>query len=127
MSRVVLFCLYPNGVHLEECKLNYVCICVLGEVEPEDYYPYFLDMVKNVLDGNLESSVFEDTLRELFDIHAYIAFTMDKLIQNIVRQVRFAYVSPYLLPSLPPILALWLVECVSSAAYYRRLHLLATF
>jgi len=44
-------------------------------------------MVKNVLDGNLESSVYEDTLRELFGIHAYIAFTMDKLIQNIVRQV----------------------------------------
>ena len=80
-----------------KCKLY---VCMTGEVEPEDYYPYFLDMVKNVLDGNLESSVFEDTLRELFDIHAYIAFTMDKLIQNIVRQVQFAYVSP-LPPSLP--------------------------
>ena len=44
-------------------------------------------MVKNVLDGNLESSSFEDQLREMYGIHAYIAFTMDKLVQNIVRQV----------------------------------------
>jgi len=44
-------------------------------------------MVKNVLDGKLESSSFEDQLREMYGIHAYIAFTMDKLVQNIVRQV----------------------------------------
>ena len=44
-------------------------------------------MVKNLLDGNLESSQYEDTMRELFGIHAYISFTMDKVVQNIVRQV----------------------------------------
>lgn len=59
----------------------------IGEVEPDEYYPYFLDMVKNLLDGNLESSQYEDTMRELFGIHAYISFTMDKVVQNIVRQV----------------------------------------
>ncbi|WAR30203.1 SIN3A-like protein [Mya arenaria] len=42
----------------------------------------------NVLDGNLESSSFEDQLREMYGIHAYIAFTMDKLVQNIVRQLQ---------------------------------------
>lgn len=57
-----------------------------SEVEPEEYYPHFLEMVKNLLDGNLESSQYEDMLREMFGIHAYIAFTMDKLVQNIVRQ-----------------------------------------
>ncbi len=56
-------------------------------MEPDEYYPYFLDMVKNLLDGNLESSQYEDTMRELFGIHAYISFTMDKVVQNIVRQV----------------------------------------
>ncbi len=45
-------------------------------------------MVKNLLDGNLETSAYEDQLREMFGIHAYIAFTMDKLVQNIVRQVQ---------------------------------------
>lgn len=44
-------------------------------------------MVRNLLDGNMEPAQYEDSLREMFTIHAYTAFTMDKLIQNIVRQV----------------------------------------
>ena len=58
------------------------------EFEPDEYYAAFLDMVKNLLDGNMESSAFEDTLREMFGIHAYVAFTMDKVVTNCVRQVR---------------------------------------
>ncbi|CAF1233447.1 unnamed protein product [Rotaria sordida] len=53
----------------------------------DDYYPVFLDMVRNLLDGNMDSSSYEDSLREMFGIHAYIAFTMDKIIHNCVRQL----------------------------------------
>lgn len=49
------------------------------EIAVEDYYPAMLDMIKNVLDGNLESTAYEDTLREMFGIHAYTGFTMDKV------------------------------------------------
>lgn len=56
-------------------------------LKPCQYYSHFLDMVKNLLDGNMDSVTYEETLRELFSIKAYLAFTMDKLIQNIVRQV----------------------------------------
>ncbi|KAB5567087.1 hypothetical protein PHYPO_G00228740 [Pangasianodon hypophthalmus] len=67
-----------------------------SEVELEEYYPAFLDMVRSLLDGNLESTQYEDTLREMFTIHAYIGFTIDKLIQNIVRQcVRAAWETSY--------------------------------
>uniref|UniRef100_A0A8C7SP40 Paired amphipathic helix protein Sin3b n=1 Tax=Oncorhynchus mykiss TaxID=8022 RepID=A0A8C7SP40_ONCMY len=59
-----------------------------SEVELEEYYPAFLDMVRSLLDGNLESTQYEDTLREMFTIHAYIGFTIDKLIQNIIRQLQ---------------------------------------
>ncbi|XP_034946100.1 paired amphipathic helix protein Sin3a isoform X2 [Chelonus insularis] len=59
-----------------------------SELEIEDYYPAFLDMVKNVLDGNMESTVYEDTLREMFGIHAYIAFTLDKVVTYAVRQLQ---------------------------------------
>ncbi|XP_042300273.1 paired amphipathic helix protein Sin3b-like, partial [Sceloporus undulatus] len=59
-----------------------------SEVELEEYYPAFLDLVRNLLDGNIDPTQYEDTLREMFTIHAYIGFTMDKLVQNIVRQVR---------------------------------------
>nr|KAF6388823.1 SIN3 transcription regulator family member A [Myotis myotis] len=58
------------------------------DVDVEDYYPAFLDMVRSLLDGNIDSSQYEDSLREMFTIHAYIAFTMDKLIQSIVRQLQ---------------------------------------
>uniref|UniRef100_A0A2C9K1L6 Paired amphipathic helix protein Sin3a n=1 Tax=Biomphalaria glabrata TaxID=6526 RepID=A0A2C9K1L6_BIOGL len=58
------------------------------EVEVEDYYSYFLDMIRAVLDGNMESSQYEDTMREMFGIEAYQLFTMDKVVQNIVRQVQ---------------------------------------
>ena len=37
--------------------------------------------------GQLETNIFEDTLRETFGVNSYVAFTMDKLIQNVVRQV----------------------------------------
>lgn len=56
------------------------------DIEVEDYYSAFLEMVRNLLDGNMEASQYEDSLREMFTIHAYIGFTMDKLIQSIVRQ-----------------------------------------
>lgn len=49
------------------------------QIEVEDYYVAFLDMVKNLLDGNMDSNTYEDTLREMFGIHAYIVFTLDKV------------------------------------------------
>ncbi|XP_077996855.1 paired amphipathic helix protein Sin3a-like isoform X2 [Glandiceps talaboti] len=59
-----------------------------NELEPEEYYPAFLEMVRNLLDGNIESTTYEDQMREMYGIHAYISFTMDKVVQNIVRQLQ---------------------------------------
>lgn len=59
-------------------------------MELEEYYPAFLDMVRSLLEGSIDPTQYEDTLREMFTIHAYIGFTMDKLVQNIARQVRLA-------------------------------------
>ena len=53
------------------------------EIEPEHYYPAFLDMVKNLLDGNMDAVAYEDTLREMFGIHAYISFTLDKVSETV--------------------------------------------
>lgn len=66
-----------------------LCVCFLSavDVDVEDYYSVFLEMVRNLLDGNMEPGQYEDSLREMFTVHAYVAFTMDKLIQSIVRQV----------------------------------------
>ena len=63
----------------QECS-NIIITCVIAdEIEPEDYYPAFIDMVKNLLDGNMDAQSYEDTLREMFGIHAYISFTLDKV------------------------------------------------
>ena len=79
---------------------NLIC-SVSGEVEVDEYYQTFLDMVRNLLDGNMDCTQYEDTLREMFTIHAYTAFTMDKLIQNIVRQVCNFFFRPWLMLSEP--------------------------
>lgn len=50
-----------------------------SEISIEDYYPTFIDMLKNLLDGNLETNTFEDSLREMFGIHGYLAFTLDRV------------------------------------------------
>ena len=43
-------------------------------------------MVKNLLDGNMDAQSYEDTLREMFGIHAYISFTLDKV------KLQFVYI-----------------------------------
>ena len=58
------------------------------EYEAENYFAGLIDMVKQLLDGNLDSNQFEDQLREMFGIHAYVSFTLDKVVQNIVRQLQ---------------------------------------
>jgi len=35
--------------------------------------------------GNIDSNTYEDTCREMFGVHAYVVFTVDRLMQNIVR------------------------------------------
>ncbi|XP_036878100.1 paired amphipathic helix protein Sin3b isoform X2 [Manis javanica] len=58
-----------------------------SEVELEEYYPAFLDMVRSLLEGSIDPTQYEDALREMFTIHAYVGFTMDKLVQSIARQL----------------------------------------
>uniref|UniRef100_A0A1Q3EYU6 Paired amphipathic helix protein Sin3a n=1 Tax=Culex tarsalis TaxID=7177 RepID=A0A1Q3EYU6_CULTA len=59
-----------------------------SEIKVEEFYATFLEMLKNVLDGNMEAGNYEDSLREMFGIHAYIAFTLDRVVQNAVRQLQ---------------------------------------
>ena len=67
------------------------CVCLRAvEVEPDQYYSYFLDLIKNLMDCSIESSQYEDTLREMYGINSYTAFTMDKQVQQIVRTVSAA-------------------------------------
>jgi paired amphipathic helix protein Sin3a len=53
----------------------------------DEYYPTFLNMAKSFMEGSVDSSSYEDTCREMFGVHAYLTFTIDRLVQNIVRQL----------------------------------------
>ncbi|XP_048480460.1 paired amphipathic helix protein Sin3a isoform X5 [Plutella xylostella] len=55
---------------------------------PSEYYNALLELVKNVLDGNMEPSAFEDAAREMFGIKAYPAYTLDKIVSYAVRQLQ---------------------------------------
>merc|ERR1712088_633255 len=72
----------------KECTAVALRLKPRNEIDPKDYYPAFIDMVKNLLDGNMDAQSYEDTLREMFGIHAYISFTLDKVVGNAVRQLQ---------------------------------------
>lgn len=50
-------------------------------------YPTFLWLTQNLLNGALDLGIYEELIRETFGLEAYVAFTIDKLIQSIVRQI----------------------------------------
>ena len=60
---------------------------ILEGITVDEYYSALLDMVRSLLDGSMDSLSYEDSLREMFGIHAYVAFTLDKIIHSCVRQV----------------------------------------
>ncbi|XP_018026656.1 paired amphipathic helix protein Sin3a isoform X2 [Hyalella azteca] len=58
------------------------------EIPLKACYPAVLEMVRNLLDGHLDYNTYEDSLREIFTIHAYHAFTLDKVVSGAVRQLQ---------------------------------------
>ncbi|XP_061381301.1 paired amphipathic helix protein Sin3b isoform X2 [Danaus plexippus] len=55
---------------------------------PSEYYNALLELVKGVLDGNVESSAYEDAAREMLGIKAYPLYTLDKVVSIAVRQLQ---------------------------------------
>uniref|UniRef100_A0A1I8AH37 Sin3a_C domain-containing protein n=1 Tax=Steinernema glaseri TaxID=37863 RepID=A0A1I8AH37_9BILA len=55
---------------------------------PKYFYKKVLDSVKNLLDGQMESSAFHESMRSMFGTRAYLAFTIDKHIQQMGRYLQ---------------------------------------
>ncbi|XP_033099647.1 paired amphipathic helix protein Sin3a-like isoform X2 [Anneissia japonica] len=89
-KRALIISETEGGIHRKAAKESTAFALGLKQpqIEPEEYYNALLEMVRNLLDGNMESTQFEDQLREMFGIHAYITFTLDKVVQNLVRQLQ---------------------------------------
>lgn len=72
----------PESVPAEALKLR-----AKVKIPPGEFYQSLIEAVKNLLDNQIDQQQFEDSLREMFTIYAYQAFTFDKLISSSVRQV----------------------------------------
>ncbi len=60
-----------------------------SDIAVDEYYPTFLDIARNLLDGNMDSGTYEDQMREMFGIQAYTVFTLDKVVHNCMRQLQY--------------------------------------
>ncbi|XP_026742376.1 paired amphipathic helix protein Sin3a-like [Trichoplusia ni] len=62
---------------------------------PAQYYDVLLDLVRAVLDGNMDAPAYEDAAREMLGIKAYPAYTLDKLVSIAVRQLQHCVAEPW--------------------------------
>ncbi|KAF1745333.1 hypothetical protein MXB_733, partial [Myxobolus squamalis] len=52
-----------------------------------DAYDQFQTMVYNLIDGNIDIDYYEESCRCIFGLNSYVLFTIDKIINGIVRQL----------------------------------------
>ncbi|XP_032833691.1 uncharacterized protein LOC116956297 [Petromyzon marinus] len=55
---------------------------------PDGHYGVFLRHVRDLVDGQLEAPEYEERLRESYGVTAYVAYSMDRLLQNACRQLQ---------------------------------------
>ncbi|KHJ49613.1 hypothetical protein D918_00740 [Trichuris suis] len=58
-----------------------------SDVQPRHLYSQFFNLTKHWLDGSIESTTYENAVRDVFTLRAYKAFTILKIIQMMSRQV----------------------------------------
>ncbi|KAJ2551268.1 hypothetical protein EV175_003753, partial [Coemansia sp. RSA 1933] len=58
------------------------------DIENTDYYTIFLELVDQFLQGQIETSVFEEAMRVMYGINAYKILTVDKVIQAISKNIQ---------------------------------------
>lgn len=57
------------------------------DIAVDGYYDAFLKMSEKFVDQSIEATSFEETCREMFNIHAYKVFTIDKLITHLAKKL----------------------------------------
>lgn len=63
-------------------------------ITPEGRYKNFKQMMYQLLDGEMDSSRFEDECRILLGASSYVLFTIDKLVSQVVQQVQSILQNP---------------------------------
>jgi len=57
-----------------------------GVISP-NLYEHTLSMIKCLSEGVIEAPSYEDILRKTYGRHASVTFTVDRLLQHIIKQV----------------------------------------
>ncbi|GFT67921.1 paired amphipathic helix protein Sin3a [Nephila pilipes] len=60
----------------------------IQEEKPKPSYRELIERLSQLLSGAIDYSQFEEDARSFFGIHAFVSFTMDKLILSVVRQLQ---------------------------------------
>ena len=66
-----------------------------GENPAQHYYMHLLSAAEKLFDGEIDTLTYEETLRIMFQTNAYIMFTLDRVLSQIVKQVGFAMLRSY--------------------------------
>lgn len=76
-------------------KLSFLFVIVRNSLffldvthETKDFYSTLIKQIKNLLDGEIDNTQYEDSLKDFFASDCYLAFTFDKIVQNCVKQVK---------------------------------------
>jgi len=66
------------------CQLD----VLLGAVKcTGSHYDFVLNIIRGLIEGTVDIFAFESELHKTLDSSAYMVFTVEKILQNIVRQV----------------------------------------
>lgn len=57
------------------------------DLPPSRYYDTLLDLCEKLFDGDVDQATFEESLRYMYGINGYVAFTLDKVIGALVKTV----------------------------------------
>jgi len=49
------------------------------------FYPHLLDQCEKLFDGEIDTPTFEETVRYMYGIRAYPAFTLDKVVAGVIK------------------------------------------
>jgi len=61
---------------------------VLGAVKyAGSHYDFVLNVIRGMIEGTVDVFTFESELQKTLNSSAFMAFTVEKMLQNIVRQV----------------------------------------
>ncbi|CEP19155.1 hypothetical protein [Parasitella parasitica] len=54
----------------------------------QGFYQTLMDMIDNYFEGEIDQATFEENVRYVFGIDAYVIFTIDKTIQSLIKQIQ---------------------------------------